>query len=218
MKKLVLFIVIFFGGIFCVSASELPRLYFEGNIENMEVKEDIRYVSVRYESDSINFNSYARLKLQGASSLNYAKKNYNITLYKDSSYSSKLKIDLGWGEQSKYCLKANWIDKTHSRNIVTANIVAEIQKEYNLFINTPNYGLIDGFPIEIYINGDFLGLYTLNIPKDSWLFNIDEENPNNIVLSGEEWSNSVFFKEEATWENGWELEAGKQNDETLKKL
>lgn len=218
MKKIILFIAMFFIGMICVNASELPKLYFEGDIANMQSKADIRNVSVKYESDTINFNGYAKLKLQGASSLSYDKKNYNITLYQDSAQSSKLKIDFGWGEQSKYCLKANWIDKTHSRNIVTANIAAQIQKKYGLFENAPNYGLIDGFPIEIYINGDFLGLYTLNIPKDNWLFNMDNDNPNNIVFSGEQWTNSVFFKEEATWNNGWELETGEENDETLKKF
>lgn len=60
-----------------------------------------------------------------------------------------------------------------------------MQKEYNLFKDTPNYGQIDGFPIEVYENGNFLGLYTLNIPKDKWLFNIDDDNKNNIIITSE---------------------------------
>ena len=192
-NKFFLLSLLFFSSIMCINAKSLPKLYFEGDISKMVNKSDIRNISVRYESDSVNFKGYAMLKIQGASSLVYNKKNYNITLYKDNQHLSKLKVDFGWGGHSKYCLKANWIDKTHSRNIVTANIAAKVQKKYGLFEDTPNYGLIDGYPIEIYINDEFLGLYTLNIPKDAWLFNIDEDNPNNIVISTNEWSDSVFF-------------------------
>ncbi len=133
----------------------------------MVSKQDVRKILLKYESDSINFETYASIKIQGTSSVFYDKKNYNITLYNDEELNEKNKIDVGWGKQNKYCLKANWIDKTHARNIITAQLASEIQSKYNLFENTPNNGVIDGFPIEVYINGEFLGIYTWNIPKDA---------------------------------------------------
>lgn len=81
MKKIILFILLLFSGAMVVCAEDLPKLYLEGNIDGMQTKADIRNVSVKYESDTVNFNGYARLKLQGASSLSYDKKNYNMTLY-----------------------------------------------------------------------------------------------------------------------------------------
>ena len=27
-----------------------------------------------------------------------------------------------------------------------------------------------------YLNDEFLGIYTMNIPKDAWMFNMDEDN------------------------------------------
>lgn len=201
-----------------VKAEELPKLYFEGNISKMTSKADERKITFKYEDDNIKYEGYANLKIQGTSSIAYAKKNYTIKFYEDEKLENKLKIDFGWGKQNKYCLKANWIDKTHARNIVAAKIASKIQAKYNLFNNTPNHGLIDGYPIEIYINGDFLGLYTLNIPKDAWMFNMDEDNPNHIVLVGDKWSSSVFFQKEATWDGSWKVEVGKENEETLEKL
>lgn len=199
------------------NSNKLPRLYFDGNLNELIKKSDTQKIKVSYTSSSIKFKGYASIKLQGASSVNFEKKNYNIKFYEDKYLNNELNIDFGWGPQYKYCLKANWIDKTHSRNIVTANIVADIQKEFNLFNDSPNNGMIDGFPIEIYLNNSFLGIYTLNIPKDEWLFNMNEDNPNNLIFSANTWGNTVSFYDKANYID-WEIEVGKQNKENLNKL
>ncbi len=217
MKK-IFCLLLFFCYVTIVKAEELPKLYLEGNISNMTTKKDERQISFKYVDNSNKYTGYANIKIQGTSSIAYAKKNYTIKLYEDKNLSQKLKLDLGWGEQNKYCLKANWIDKTHARNIVAARIASNIQAKYNLFNDTPNHGLIDGYPIEIYSNNKFLGLYTLNIPKDAWMFNMDEDNPNHLVFVGDAWTSSVFFQGLASWDGSWELEVGKANDETLAKL
>ena len=196
---------------------KLPRLYFEGNLNELTKKSDTQKIKISYISNTINFDGYASVKLQGASSINFKKKNYNIKFYEDKYLNNELNIDFGWGAQYKYCLKANWIDKTHSRNIVTASIFADIQKEFNLFNNSPNNGMIDGFPIEIYLNNSFLGIYTLNIPKDAWLFNMDENNSNNLIFSANTWENTISFYDKANYID-WELEFGEQNKENLDKL
>ena len=188
----------------------------------MQTKTDERMITLKYRSDNLNFDTYTKIKVQGTSSLAYEKKNYTINMYKDSGYSEKSKIDMGkgWGKQSKYCLKANWIDKTHSRNIVSARIAAKVQKKYGLFMDTPNNGVIDGFPVEIYANNEFLGLYTWNIPKDTWLWNLDKNNPNNLAILGDDWTDSTAFKEKVTTfdESKWELEIGPDNQETINKF
>lgn len=205
-----------------MGTSDIPKVYLEGNIDNMTEKTDEREIKIQFTSSEINFETNAEIKIQGTSSLGYAKKNYNITLYTDDTYENKDKIDVGqgWGLQSKYCLKANWIDKTHSRNIVSARITAKIQKKYEVFQNTPNYGVIDGFPVEIYANQEFLGLYTWNIPKDTWLWGLDEDNPNHIALVGDDWTEAVAFKEEITTldEAKWEVEVGEENQDTIDKF
>lgn len=196
---------------------KIPKVYFEGNIENMNTKKDERKIIIKYESNEQNFKTFAKIKIQGTSSLNYEKKNYTINLYKDKFYQEKNPIDVKWGEQSKYCLKANWIDKTHARNIITAQIASDIQKKYNVLNDTPNNGVIDGYPVEIYINGKFLGLYTWNIPKDAWMFNMNENENNNIVFSNEDWYDANLFKDKATYDT-YSIETGKENNKSLKKL
>ncbi|MBR2860303.1 MAG: CotH kinase family protein [Clostridia bacterium] len=200
------------------NSSYCPKLYFTGDMKNMTGKKDVRNITFEYKSKEQVHTGSAEIKLQGNSSLQYEKKNYTISFFKDSECSEKLKIDVGWGKQSKYCLKANWIDKTHSRNVVTAKLAGEMQKKYGLLETAPNNGAVDGFPIEIYINNEFHGLYTMNIPKDEWMFNMDKDNPNHIVLCGEDWSAPVLFREKPTNLSSWTVEVGPENNETLRKI
>lgn len=198
--------------------TDIPKLYFEGNIEKMYEKSDVRDISFTYDDGESVTKGYATLKVQGTSSLGYDKKNYTINMYADEAHEEKLKIDLGWGAQNKYCLKANWIDRTHARNIVTANLVTQMQQKYNLLTEAPCNGAIDGFPIEIYNNGSFHGLYTFNIPKDDWQFAMDSDNPDHIVLGGEWHHDDGLFKAQATGFETWSVEVGEESEETLAKL
>jgi hypothetical protein len=53
--------------------------------------------------------------------MSYPKKNFTIKLFEDADRSIKKKISFkNWGKQNKFCLKANWIDITHLRNVVSA--------------------------------------------------------------------------------------------------
>ncbi len=178
----------------------IPKIYLEGNL-TMTTKEEIGNFKVKYVSDTVNLEKYATLKIQGSSSIWYEKKNYTIKFFDDEDCLNKYKVDFGWGRENKYVLKANWVDKTHSRNIVLANIASQVQAKYNLYQNTPNNGLIDGFPVEVYLNNEFYGLYTLNIPKDDWLFGMDKSNSNHIIMVGEIYTSGTLFQEVSY--DGW---------------
>ena len=202
-----------------VSATDIPKVYFQGDISNMTTKKDERNIKLKFVSEELNFERYTKIKVQGSSSLAYEKKNYTINFFEDETFEKKSKIDMqkGWGSQSKYNLKANWIDKTNARNIVSARIAGKIQRKYGVLNDLPNNGSIDGFPVEIYINNEFLGLYTWNIPKDEWLWNMDEGNLNHIVLGGGWYTEYVNFKTQLDGFDGtgWEIEVGKPNKETV---
>ena len=195
----------------------IPKLYFTGDIVNLPLNKDSKNVSLKYESKNKTFESNVKIKFQGTSSLMYAKKNYTITFYTDSAYDEKMKVDMGWGPESKYCLKANWVDGTHARNVVTAKLINQMQKKTGLFENAPAGGAIDGFPVEVYANGVFYGLYTFNIPKDDWMFGMDSDNPNHIVMCGETWEDGTLFKALPD-KHTWEIEVGADEDYAYSRL
>ena len=169
---------------------DVPRLYFYGNA--LPTTKDNVNLEMDYKSNTMKFHSYVKLKCQGTSSMSYAKKNFTVTLYEDADRSTKLKKNFkGWGAQNKFCLKANWVDSTHTRNISGARIAYDMVASRpdspfkQELLKCPRNGAVDGFPIKVYFNGEFWGIYTFNIPKDAWMFNMNEDNPNHIVLCAE---------------------------------
>lgn len=197
--------------------TDIPKLYLEGDISEMLEKSDERNITFTYDDGQQKVSGYAEIKIQGTSSIYYEKKNYTLKFYEDAEHEEKLKIDVGWGEQSKYCMKANWIDRTHARNVVSAKLVTQMQEKYGLLEEAPKNGAVDGFPVEIYSNGAFLGLYTFNIPKDEWQFNMDGDDPDHIVIGGELWEPANYFLGMPDF-GTWAVEVGEESDATMEKM
>ena len=183
--------------------SRLPKLKLTGDVSGMS-KANAKTLSFEYfaaNATAVNYSGYAKVKWQGSSSLAYEKKNYTITLFSDSACTTAQNIEFvtGWGAHNKYCMKANFIDHTHARNIVTAKLWGECVKSrtnteqsYIKLNGLVNGGAIDGYPIMLFINGTYAGLYTFNIPKEDWLFGMTGLNT-ECVLSGEKWDEVTQF-------------------------
>jgi hypothetical protein len=99
----------------------------------------------------------------------------------------KVEAYSGWGEEKKYCLNANYIDFSHARNVVSAKLWGQLVKSRTnantKLISLVNGGAIDGFPVGLYIQGFYVGLYTFNIPKDGWMFGMGEGTQEGFVCA-----------------------------------
>lgn len=176
---------------------DIPKVFFNGDKPTSKTSV---YATIEYISKTKHFKGYVDIKCQGTSSMSYPKKNYTIKIFTDETMESKLKQDFkGWGKQSKFCLKANYIDHSHARNICSAKLWNEIvgsRSNYDalpeLLRTSPKNGAVDGFPIKVYYNNSYEGLYTWNIPKDKWMFNMDDKLDNHCVLCGEEYVSGCF--------------------------
>ena len=178
---------------------DIPRIYFsEGTLPTSKTATVMKF---DYYSKSTEYHGYVDIKCQGNSSMSYNKKNFTIKLYKEQAKTNKLKINFkGWGKQSKFVLKANWIDITHARNVVSARLWGDIIKTRSdyatavpeLLRTSPNQGAIDGFPVLVYSNGVYQGRYTLNIPKDKWMSNMDDTLDTHCILCGENYQSGCF--------------------------
>lgn len=205
--------------------NEMPKMYVTSDrLGSLAMKADGTAdceVEIRFNRQIIK--CYATGAVQGTSSESLPAKNYTFKFYSDASHSTKNKIDVGWGKQSKYCFKKNYVDSTHTRNLSGARIAFDMVNsrpesdfKTNLLI-APRNGAVDGFPCIMYLNGDFWGLYTWNIPKDAWMFNMKDDNPNHMVLCAEfnnngnmSVTNTCQFR--ALWggegDANWSIEAG----------
>ena len=183
--------------------SDMPKVFFNGG---KPTTKDSVYATMEYISKTEHFKGYVDIKCQGTSSMAYPKKNYTIKMFSDETMTTKLKKDFkGWGKQSKFCLKANYIDHSHARNVVSAKLwgqVVESRSDFDTLPEelktSPNYGAVNGFPIKLYYNGTYEGVYTWNIPKDGWMNNMDDKLNTHCILCSEEYNSGCFRRADAT--------------------
>lgn len=171
----------------------IPILYLSGNAAGM-TKDDAVTLNYIYGDCA----GTCTLKWQGSSSSKLPKKNYTI------KFDQVIKVVDSWGAQKKYCLKANYVDSSHARNVVCAKLWGQMVKSRataNERLNTlPNGGAIDGFPIIISLNGYFHGLYTWNIPKDAWMLGMDGTGQQAILCAERDNNNkATLFRGLATF-------------------
>ena len=177
-----------------------PVLYLEGDKGGMSKDVSVSMAYIYGERSGV-----CTIKWQGSSSIDFPKKNYTIT------FDSPFEVVSGWGEQRKYCLKANFVDPSHARNLMCAKLWGQVVKSRtpaNATLNAlPNGGAVDGFPVIISLNGEFHGLYTWNIPKDGWMFGMVGTDAQQAILCADTDTNgAVRFQAIADFQNDFDLE------------
>lgn len=179
-------------------------------------KNDKREAVLTYNdpTSGMSFSCSITIKPQGTSSLGYDKKNFTIEFQGEG-----MEMQPGWGIQTEYCLKANYIDPTHAGNVVSAKLVGQMNEVTGLFEGLPNRGAIDGFPVWVTLNGEDAGVYTWNIPKSGWMFGMDEDNENHIVMCCEGWSEATqFWSDSYILDEDWSIEVGPNTSKTVVKF
>lgn len=152
---------------------QIPRMDVAGNLTGITDDDDVTplvtldYVDYVDRTKSFNLNQ-CKISLQGTSSQLYPVKNYTIQLRsngQDWLYSPKD----DWIKCSRFTLKANYIDQSSANNISNARFFNDLIRAYHPYpsqqINNQCRGTIDGFPIRLYINDEYQGLYTFNIDR-----------------------------------------------------
>lgn len=161
---------------------DIPKVFFTGTAPTTKDQDELP-LTMEYISKTKRIFSYVTLKVQGDTSAGYPKKNFNLKMFSDEARAEKLKMQFrNWKAKThKYCLKANWIDHTHARNVVGGRLWNQIVKTRADYESYPaeyressNSGAVDGFPVKVYLNGVYQGLYTWNIRKDESMFNMDD--------------------------------------------
>ena len=152
----------------------LPRMDLFGDITNMTpyqtVDMRIQYTSPNEEKYGASFNTGIQnnpVKIQGTSSLQYVRHNY--TIYLKDEFGSPMMYN-PYGEanampDSVFCLKADYIESSHGNNTGMANFINDNVYDTKLPPQLENPAMrttIAGFPIVLYMNGEYLGVYNFN--------------------------------------------------------
>lgn len=193
-------------GTSCISYNqlELAKEIEEGNASIPQLRINANNNEYGYDKEAVPFKlvqksgityGYLLFDIQGDSSRGYPKKNFKIKLFSDPDGKKKLKLQLlsSWPKTNKYNIKANWIDATQSRNIVSARLVKdaltvtglEKAEQTKSLLQTEGLGQINGVPVELYFDDGYYGLCTLNTKKEDSTFGMDSKNVEQEVLSTE---------------------------------
>lgn len=201
----------------------IPLVALEGDLTGIGKTTEVS-VNAEYISGDESFTAYALLKYQGHDSLRFDKKNYTLKLFRDEERQEKYKMTFShWNPEHKYILKANYIDPSQCRNLICADVWADVTKSRDglsaPFRNLSNYGAVDGFPVALYINREFEGLYTFNLHKDDDLFGMKDGRAQAILIANDASSPEAFFREKAAFheDSPWEVEfCGTENSDWAK--
>lgn len=178
----------------------VPTLTLNGDISKMDnmvpALMEVNYRDPNDPSKSFSGKT-ANVKWQGTSSLQYPVKNYTIEL-KDGGEDFMFAPKDEWIGESRFTLKADFMESSHANNIGIATMYEDIIKKYlinppktfesgipspkpNVANSTPNTrNAVNGFPIKLIIqtpDGTFdMGVYN---------FNLDRYAHRNYALYGE---------------------------------
>lgn len=217
----------------------IPVLYLWGsNILSLKDKTKTLKNEVTYSFPAYGVSgTVEKFKVQGASSVNHPKKNYTLNLDKD------FEAFRNYGKNHKYVIKANYAEPSQALNVVGARLWGSIRDTHKVadtgILNTNGdllvdnsgnrivaetdpqlsiggtYGAVDGFPIAVYINNQYWGLYTFNIPKDDWMAKMPKSGKYAIVDAV--WKDQGAFNAETTFEDNMELQFCSTKDNTWAK-
>ena len=219
----------------------MPVLYLWGsNILSLKDKSKTLKNEVTYSFPAYGVSgTVEKFKVQGASSVAWPKKNYTLNLDKSFEGIS------GYGKNDKYVIKANYADPSQALNVVGARLWGMIRGTHKnantgilningdqLVDDTGNriiaetdpqlsiggtYGAVDGFPIGVYINGQYWGLYSFNIPKDDWMAKMPKKSKNKYAIIDTIWDPQGAFKQETNFKDQMELQFCSTKDTTWAK-
>ena len=161
-------------------------------------------------------SGYATISWQGDSSKDFLKKSLKFKTFKDSAGKQKQKWQPTptFYKSHSFTLKGYYNDKYGFRDSVSAAIQARfvmnnptVPKE---LLAANNFGSIQSYPVLLYVDGQFYGLMQLNTKSSSDLWNIDEDNPNQIAME----ANGKANKTGALWTHE-QISVGENGDFAL---
>lgn len=190
----------------------ISRLTLNGNTDGIAKRDEV-FLEAEFSGTEQTFTAFATAKYQGHSSLQYDKKNYTVKFFTDEEREEKYQVTFShWNPEHKYVLKAHYVDPSMCRNLVCADIWADMvssrEQVPQRLRSLSNYGAVDGFPVALYINDSFHGLYTLNLHKDERLFGLDENAREAVMNINAADAPEAYFREEAVFSENtpWEVE------------
>lgn len=196
-----------------VTPQMIARIDLTGDMTGISKNQRVT-LTFDFFNETHDFSCYSFTSWQGHSSLSNSKKNYTIRLFRNQALTDKYRLTFNdWQLEHKYVLKANYNDVTQSRNLICARLWGQMAETRGSLPQrlrlTSNYGAVDGFPAAVWVNGEFHGLYTMNLHKDDDLYSMYQSGRDAIMICNAQTMDEAFFRAEAAFKediSDWEVE------------
>lgn len=157
-------------------ALQLPRVYLTGSTVDMGKDSPVK-MAFKFVDAEQTITGWADVEWQGNTSIVFPIKNYGIDLYEDEAMATKMDISvLPHMATDSYHLKANYIDPSNVKNLAGARLFKYMCDTVGLTFPNSARCVVDGRPVEVYVNGKFNGIYTLNYKQSKSLFGMGNGN------------------------------------------
>ncbi len=170
------------------NSKKLSKEYSFGNVSIIDpdyIKNESEYC---IESD-IN------IRLRGTSGLNAKKKSYRVRLLEKNNNNRKKNLSLlGLRNDSDWILDSLYADSSKIRNLLSYNLWNLMNED----ISEEYYAKLNGKFVEVFMNGEYAGLYVLKEPIDEETLNLKEtsNSDSGILLKGVDHSMPQFNEED----------------------
>lgn len=218
-----------------IAMPKFAIINFSGLATMPTTKTDDAHAFIEYQdTNGVYFKKECIVNAQGTSSLVHPKKNISLDLFNDIADDDAFKLKLGeWVEQDSFHLKSYYNDPFRGAGVVAYKLYNQIVKnrgELSDYVwkramfdieeitstsvsdfNKKMYSngatcFPDGFPIIVYLNGEFYGIFSWQIKKHRDNYRMSKSNPKHIHLDGVIGASSLFDangdKNKINWSNG----------------
>lgn len=163
-----------------------------------------------YDMQGNFFKKYVEIDIHGRTSAGFNKKNYTLDFYNDSDYSDSFNIKFGnWVSLDSYYFQGWYTDSFRGIDIVAYKLYQQMigtrgylkdkpfkyvtykdavssgtEQSKNVAENLGKNALCtpDGFPVILYLNGEFWGVYTVMLKKNRVNYLMDKKDYSSIEL------------------------------------
>lgn len=184
--------------------------------------EDKKCVLEYWDKSGNYFKKFIVLNAQGSSSMSYIEKNQGIDIYNDETYEESCDITFGdWVAQDSFHLKCYYIDVFRGICNVGYKLCEEVIRHMDSRNNRVLFNTVDitdsnstgdfdtdfgdkalchpdGFPFEMYVNGEYYGLFAWNIKKHRKNYSMDKKDYSQALLDGVI-DSATFFNGTIDW-------------------
>ena len=163
-----------------------------------------------YDMQGNYFKKFIEMDIHGRTSSMYKKKNYTFDFYNDADYSDAFTIKFGdWVSMDSFYFQGWYSDafrgidiieyKLYQQMISTRGFLKDKPYKYSIWQNVTSKGNEDskkldnnleknalctpmGFPVIMYLNGEFWGIYTIMLKKNRANFRMGKKDYKSVML------------------------------------